>query len=83
MRVIEPVDKIDDPPVLRLARRAQLSEALEQDRVQPVRRVALPGKAVHPDTVGHQEMIQGAVDRFEEGAAIGAICSVLSAAAAS
>ena len=35
--VVQPVDKIDDPPVLGLARGAQFVEGLEQDRIQPVR----------------------------------------------
>jgi hypothetical protein len=71
--IVEPVDEIDDPLVLRLACGTQLVECLEQDRIQPVRRVAFAGKPLHPDPVGRQQMVQGAVDRFEEGAAVGAI----------
>src|SRR5712671_1061895 len=73
--IIKPVDKIDNPPVLRRARGAEVVETLEQDRVQPVRRVALAGKPLHPDPVGREQMmmIEGAMDRSEKGAAIGAI----------
>ncbi len=34
-RVIEAIDKIDDPPVLCLARGAEFVECLEQDGIQP------------------------------------------------
>jgi hypothetical protein len=31
---------------------------------------------MHPDPVGYQQMVQGAVDRFEERAAVGAVLFV-------
>ena len=46
--VVEPLDKIDDPPVLGFARGTEFVEGLEQDRIEPVRRRALAGKALHP-----------------------------------
>src|SRR5579863_6393414 len=72
-RFVEAVNKSDDPPVFGLARGAQFIKCLEQDRIQPVRRAARASKALHPDPVRYQEMVKGAVNRFEEGAAVGAI----------
>jgi hypothetical protein len=71
--IVQTVDEIDDAPVLGLARGTKLVERVEQDRIQPVRRLALAGEALHPDPVGREQMIERAVDRFEERAAIGAI----------
>src|SRR6267154_1845094 len=42
--VVEPLHKIDDPPVLGLARGTQGFKGLEQDRVQPGWCVALAGE---------------------------------------
>ena len=71
--VVQPFHEAHDPPVLGLARGAQFAEGLEQDRVQPVRCVALAGKALHPDPVGDDEVVQRPVQRSEEGAARAAI----------
>ena len=48
----------DDARVLGLPRRSQLLEILEQDRVEPIGRVALCGKAAHPDAIGDEEVVQ-------------------------
>ena len=72
-RVVKAVDKIDDPGVLRLARGTQLIERVEQDRIQPVRRIALAGKPLHPDPICCKEVVEGAVDGLEEGATVGAV----------
>ena len=56
--------------------RAQLREIVEQDGVEPVRALARAGEAAHPDAVGDEEVVQRAVHRLEERAAIGPVVGV-------
>jgi hypothetical protein len=42
--LVQPFDKAGDPPVFGIARGAQFTERLEQDRIQPIRRIASPVK---------------------------------------
>ncbi len=72
-RLIQPVHEIDDALIFGLAGVAQLVEASNRIGIQPVRRIALAGQTPHPDPVGHQEMIERAMDGFKERAAISAI----------
>src|SRR5712664_2926216 len=74
--LVETVDPGDDAPVLGSARGAEVGQALVQDRVQPVRRLALAGEALHPDAVRGQQVVQRAVHRFEEGALVGAVLGI-------
>jgi hypothetical protein len=72
-RVVEAVDIAEDPFVLGAARCTKSFELVEQGGIEPVRRVALTRKAPQPDPIRDQEMVEGAVDRFEERAAIGTV----------
>ena len=49
---------------------AQLVEVFVEDGVQPRRRRAAALEAGHPDPVADHDVVQGAVDAPEEGAAI-------------
>src|SRR4029079_16383467 len=70
------VDIADDALVLPLARRTQLGKVLEQDRIEPVRRLALSGETLQPDAVGDEKVVQGAVHRLEERPAIRAVIRI-------
>lgn len=59
-----------NPGIFGLACGAQRLECLTQDCVEPVRRIALAGEALHPDTIRREKVIQRAVDRFEKSTAI-------------
>ena len=63
------VDIGDDAVILDLARGVERIEILEQDLVEPGLHGALAGEAAEPDAVGDDEMVEGAVERAEEGAA--------------
>jgi hypothetical protein len=75
--IAERIDDGNDALILRLPSRAQRREILEQDRIEPVLRLALAGDALKPDAVGDQQMIERAMHRAEEGAAVGAIVRVI------
>ena len=47
-----------------------------EDQVETRMRGALAGEAAHPDLVGDEHMIERAVHRAEEGAALGTIVDV-------
>src|SRR5665811_2200486 len=65
-----------DARVLAAARRPQGYEIVVQGRIKARRQFALAGKAPHPDAVADQQVIERAVHRLEEGAAVGAIVGV-------
>ena len=58
----------------RAARKAV--EIVIEDGVEAWRQFALAGEAPHPDAVADQQMIERAVQRLEEGAAVGAVIGV-------
>ena len=58
------------------ARGRQRGEVVEQDGIETRGRLALAGEALHPDAVADQEMVERAVHRFEEGAAVGAVLGI-------
>ena len=68
--------------VLGAARRPQGREIVVQDGVEARRLFARAGEAPHPDAVADQQMIERAVQRLEEGAAVGAVVGVGTVAAA-
>ena len=76
LRLIEPIDEADDASSSRITRRAQIGEGFVQDRIEPRRRLALAGETLHPDAVGDEQMVERAVNRFEEGTPIGAIIGI-------
>lgn len=41
-----------------------------EDRVEPRGRVALLGEPLHPDPVGHEEVVERSMQRTEEGALV-------------
>jgi hypothetical protein len=60
----------DDARILRRPRRAQASEVVKKDGIEPGGSVALAGQALHPDPVADQEMVERAMDRLEEGTVV-------------
>ena len=72
-RFVEPVGVGCDPGILCYAGGAERIECLEQDRIEPVRRVAFAGKSLHPYAIGDKQMVQRAVDGLEESAAVGLV----------
>ena len=72
-RIVQPFDIGYDPGIFRHAGHSKRIERLAQDRIQPIRRIALAGKTLHPDSIRRQQMIERAVDRFEKGAAVGPV----------
>ena len=70
------IDPRADPRILGTARRAQRREIVVQDGVEPRGMLAAAGEAAHPDAVGEQQVIERAVHRLEERAAVGAIVGV-------
>jgi hypothetical protein len=75
-RLVETVDVGNDAPVLGLARRPEVGQALVHDGVEPIRRLTLAGEAFHPDAIGGEQMVQRAVHRLEERAFVGAILAI-------
>src|SRR5690242_5188402 len=69
-------DVLADPRVLGAARGAQLAEILEEDAVELPRLLALAGEPVHPDPVADEKMVQRAVQRPEEGAAVASVFGI-------
>lgn len=76
IRFLETVDEGDDAKVLRDPHRFEIGEILEEDRVEPVGRIAAPREPFQPDAVGDEQMVERALDGFEEGAAIGAVIRI-------
>src|ERR1051326_7179354 len=72
----KPGDIFVDARVLGAAARAQLREILVKDRVELLGLLALAGEAMHPDAVAQQQMIERAVERAEERAAVAPILGV-------
>ena len=62
--------------VLGAARGAQGGEVVVEDGVEALRHIALAGEALHPDAVADQQVVERAVQRLEEGAAVGAVVGV-------
>ena len=75
-RLVEAVDPGYDTVVLGFARNPQVFEVSVHDRVEPFRRLALAGEPLHPDIVGRQQVIERAVHRLEECAAIGTVIGI-------
>ena len=69
-------DVAADENVLAAAGGAQGAEIFIQDGIEAFRGFAGAGEAPHPDTVADQQVVQGSVQRFEEGAAVGAVIGV-------
>ena len=67
------LDIAADPLVLGAAGGAQRREVVIKDGVQALRHLALAGEACHPDAVADQQVVEGAVQRLEEGAAVGPV----------
>ena len=65
-----------DAFIFSAARRAQLCEIVVEDCIEARRGFALAGEAPHPDAVADQQMVEGTMQRFKEGAAIGAIVGI-------
>ena len=76
IRFAQRADVIDDALVLPPARLAEPGEILMEDRIELAGRLALAGEALHPDPVAHEQMIEGAVQRAEEGPVVGAVVAV-------
>src|SRR5262249_53644515 len=72
----EPRNVRTDARILGAPPRAQLREILVEDGVERLGLRALAGEAMHPDAVADQQMVQGAVQRAEERAAVPAILGV-------
>ena len=72
----QPRDIGGDAGVLGLPRRPQLAEIVVEDAFEALRRITRAGEAAHPDPVADQDVVQRAVQRAEEGAAIGAVVFV-------
>jgi hypothetical protein len=51
-------------------------EVVIQNGVQARRLLAHAGEPLHPDPVADQQMVQGSMQRFEIGAAVGAVIGV-------
>src|SRR5579883_3385418 len=69
-------DIFADARVLGAALGAQLREILVEDAVELPGHLTLAGESVHQDYVAHQQMVQGAVQRAEERAAIAPVLGV-------
>src|SRR5471030_536148 len=54
----------------------QRGEIVEEDGVELGRLLAFAGEAMHPDAIAKEEMVEGTVQREEEGAEIGAVFAV-------
>src|SRR6185437_12820838 len=70
--VAQAADPGNDPCVLGLAGGAKLIEIVEEDSIELRGSVALTGKALEPDPVGDQQMVQRTQHRLEKGAHIAA-----------
>lgn len=75
-RIVEAFDVGYDAIVFRFARRTKILQGFVQDGVEPLRGLPFAREATHPDPIGRQQVIEGAMHRLEEGAAIGAIVGI-------
>ena len=73
---VEEFDIADDPFVHVLAGVLQGGELVEQNLVELGLNRPAAGEAAHPDAVGDEHVVERAVQRTEEGAAVGAIVGV-------
>src|SRR5262249_3958681 len=69
-------DVAKDAFILLSARRAQLCEIVMEYHVESGWGFALACEALHPDAISNQKVIEGAVQRFKEGSAIGTIVGI-------
>jgi hypothetical protein len=76
-RIVESFDIGLDAPILELARPPKLGKIVEQNGIEPGRRLALARESAHPDAVADEEMVQRAVERFEERTAVGSVVVIL------
>src|SRR4051812_5589138 len=76
MLLRQPSDIGHDTGVFGLARGPQVRQAFEQNGVKAVRRITRSRESLHPDAIGGQEVIERAVQGFEERTAIGAVVRI-------
>jgi hypothetical protein len=71
--VCQSSDIVADARILRGPRRPQWGEVVIEDGIEAFRQFARASEAGHPDAIADQQVIQGPVQRLEEGAAVGAV----------
>jgi hypothetical protein len=69
-------DVVENAFIFHASRCPQLHEIVVEDCIETGRDSTLGGEAAHPDAIADQEVVEGAVQRFEEGAPIGAIVPI-------
>jgi hypothetical protein len=69
-------DLAADARILGAPRGAQIVEIVVKDDIEILGQLALSGEALHPDAVADQQMVEGAMQRLEEGAAVGAVVCI-------
>src|SRR5262245_31516204 len=71
--VAEPADEAADAGIFGRARRPEIGEGVVEDLVQPFDAARHALEPAHPDAVADQDVIQGGVNRAEEGRPPGAV----------